>query len=297
MTNVVRQGAHEISTNISSGVESLIQDAADRYEDFMKYAVGSFGDGIRVHIVQPTDGDNHVLVRDDAVLNALEEGVFFNNPDLTLISDYFAEFMSKYSPTNSLDWEPWFEKWVPFSDIVTNYYAEFNSSVPASEIAADFLDRGFDVERYSALPWFERVEVLLAMIADVRSNSVEVADIQEDMERQVDNFQTLSTNVVAVSSDVVGLFQYVQRFSASLQSMFGDRAAPLTGDYVLLSAGHWIGDEPLVLRINPTIQNLCRLIMQCIWYLGFLVLLWVVVQWCWQKVVAVLRWLWSMFDV
>lgn len=297
ITNVVTQSGNEISSNIQQAADMLDDRLYDIWDRFYNTAGAWDSEGINVRIVQPTDGDNHVLVKDDAVLRVLEDGVTFVSPELTQISDAWDSFLASYSPTNSLDWEPWFSKWVPFSDTVTNYYAEFNASAPASEIAADFLERGFDGERYSALPWFERVEVLLAMIADVRSNSVEVADIQEAMEAQVSNFQTLSTNVVSVSSDVVGLFQYVQRFSTSLQSIFGDRATPLTGDYVLLPAGKWIGDQPLVLRVNPTIQNFCRLIMQCIWYLGFLVLLWVVVNWVWSKVVAVLRWLWSMFDV
>lgn len=299
ITNVVQQGASQISSNISSSVDTLDSHARSRYDDFMNYAVGNSGSGLRVHIVSPTEVNPgpDVLVRDEAVLAALEDGVTFVSPDITHISDAWDSFLAAYSKTNSLDWTPWLERWVPFSEIVTNYYAEFNSSVPASDIAADFIERGFDSERYSALPWFERVEVLLAMIADVRSNSVGVADIQAEMEAQVVNFEGLSTNVVAASGDVVGLFQYVERFSSSLHSVFVDRAAPLTGEYVLLSSGHWIGDTPLVLRINPDIQDLCRLIMQCIWFLALLVFLWSIVNWCWSKVVAVLRWLWSMFDV
>lgn len=298
LTNAVHEASKQIQSNATANVDRQLEADDNRWDEFKSIATGD-GEGLNVNIRSPLweEGGFHVNVRDDAVVSAIQNLSAAPPPELVHISDAFDSFLGKYSTTNSLDWSPWFERWDPFSGIVTNFYSEYNSSRPAVEIARGYLSTGFDFSGYEKLPWFERVEVLLAMIADVGTNSVEVADIEEDMEDQVTAFRNLSTNVVSVSSDVVGLFDYVRRFSVSLDSMFGDKAAPLTGDYVLLPAGHWIGDEALVLRVNPAIQNLCRLIMQCIWYLGFLVLLWVVVNWVWQKVVAVLRWLWSMFDV
>lgn len=297
LSNAVHEASRQIQSNATANVDRQLEADNNRWDEFKNIATGE-GEGINVNIRNPLweKGGLHVNVRDDAVLGAIENLSAAPPPELVHISDAWDSFMAG-GLTNSIDWTPWFEKWVPYSDTVTNLYSEYNQTVPSADIASDFIDNGFDSSLYNRLPWFQRVEVLLAMIADINTSTVCVADIEQDMDDQVTAFRNLSTNVVSASSDVVGLFDYVKRFSSSLQSVFGDRAAPLTGDYVLLPAGDWIGDEPLTLRINPNIQNLCRLIMQCIWYLGFLVLLWVVVNWVWSKVVSVLRWLWSMFDV
>lgn len=255
---------------------------------------------VRISYPLRYESTDEVNVHDADVVDAIRNGYI----NINELKSAILEALNTSDPsvrikgTNSVDWLPWFEKWDPYSSLVTNYYSEYNSSAPVADLASRFLSDGFDIDAYNDLPWFSRVEVLLAMIADTSTNSVDVADVQDELNDLVDDFKDLGTNVVSSSESFVGLFDYLKRTANSFKLVFGDRSAPVTGSGItLLPAGSWIGNEPLVLRVDTTVQNVLRLFFRCFWLLSALVALWLSVSWSWQKVLAVLRWLWSMFDL
>ena len=154
---------------------------------------------------------------------------------------------------------------------------------------------GFDIGEYNKLNWFSRVELLLYKVSSV-TNTLETTDIAS-ITNEVNTLNLNVTNFVNTSVKVVGVFKLIDGFAKSMRSAFNGYSSPQTSGVVLLEAGHWIGDEALVLRVPVEVQNALRLVFECIWYLSAFVIGWRILVFAWDKIVSMIRWLWSLIDI
>lgn len=154
---------------------------------------------------------------------------------------------------------------------------------------------GFDIGEYDKLNWFSRVELLLYKFSSV-TNTFESTDITS-VTNEVNTLNFNVTNFVNTSIKVVGVFKLIDGFAKSMRSAFSGYSSPQTSGVVLLEAGHWIGDESLVLKVPVEVQNALRLVFECIWYLSAFVIGWRILVWSWDKIVSMIRWLWSLIDI
>lgn len=312
ITNVVErsvaEGSAQISTNVqreAASTRRMLQD------DLITPLFDPNGSGVNVNIKAPLWGQSQSAVHvHDSALDTFGVSVGASLDDM---NEWLGDIYSLGADADN-NWAAWFDRWDDFSDFTVGWYTDWwdllsnnMDSFYSAFYTADGTRRmilelisnpEFRADVYQGLNWFQRVEYLLGFIANVSTGTVEVADIEDDLEAQGDQFIAAGTNLVSVSSDVVGLFDYVTRFSTSLRNAFQSSSAPVTEGITLLSGDSWFSaDQPLVLRIDVNIQNALRLGCQCIWYLLAIVGIWLVVSWAWGKILAVCRWLWSMFDV
>ena len=154
---------------------------------------------------------------------------------------------------------------------------------------------GFDIGEYNKLNWFSRVELLLYKVSSV-TNTLETTDIAS-ITNEVNTLNLNVTNFVNTSVKVVGVFKLIDGFAKSMRSAFNGYSSPQTSGVVLLEEGHWIGDEALVLRVPVEVQNALRLVFECIWYLSAFVIGWRILVFAWDKIVSMIRWLWSLIDI
>lgn len=308
ITNEIERSSKEISTNVAQAARQTRDFLRDNLIDPLFDANSP---GINVNIRAPLWGQSQSAVHvHDSALDTFGISVGASLDD---INQWLGDIYSQGGDAND-NWQAWFDRWDGFSeftvgwftdwwdllaDNMDSFYSAFYTADGTRRMMLELISNPeFRADVYQGLNWFQRVEYLLGFIANVSTGTVEVADIEDDMDDQVSAFENVGTNLVSASSRVVDLFDYVTRFSTSLKNAFQSSSAPVTDGIVLLQGDTWFtSDQPLVLRVDINVQNACRLGAQCIWYCGAFVAIWLVVSWAWGKILAVCRWLWSLFDI
>lgn len=308
ITNEIERSSKEISTNVAQAARQTRDFLQDNLIDPLFDANSP---GINVNIRAPLWGQSQSAVHvHDSALDTFGISVGASLDDM---NQWLGDIYSQGGDAND-NWQAWFDRWDGFSeftvgwftdwwdllaDNMDSFYSAFYTADGTRRMMLELISNPeFRADVYQGLNWFQRVEYLLGFIANVSTGTVEVADIEDDMDDQVSAFENVGTNLVSASSRVVDLFDYVTRFSTSLKNAFQSSSAPVTDGIVLLQGDTWFtSDQPLVLRVDINVQNACRLGAQCIWYCGAFVAIWLVVSWAWGKILAVCRWLWSLFDI
>lgn len=220
--------------------------------------------------------------------------------DVSRIYDYLSGYQSNIlyeiatSITNSWD-DYYFTRFRRANEFIDESETAFSISVASDEVFGN----GFDEQEFANLNWFSRVELLLYQLqkANDTTNVLESADLEGEFDDSVQRFNLAGTNFVAASGRVVNLFGFISRFADSVKLAFQSSASPVTDGVLLMEGGSWLVNEPLILRVPIAVQNALRLVFQCIWYLSAFVIGWRIVVVTWDKVVTLVRWLWSVFDV
>lgn len=308
ITNEIDRSGKEISTNVAQAARQTRDFLRDNLIDPLFDANSP---GINVNIRAPLWGQSQSAVHvHDSALDTFGISVGASLDDM---NEWLGDIYSQVGDQND-NWQAWFDRWDGFSEFTVGWFTDWwdlladnMDSFYSAFYIADGTRRqmlelisspDFRADVYQGLNWFQRVEYLLGFIANVSTGTVEVADIEDDMDNQVAALENVGTNLVSTSSRVVDLFDYVTRFSTSLKNAFQSSSAPVTDGIVLLQGDTWFtSDQPLVFRVDINVQNACRLGAQCIWYCAAFVAIWLVVSWAWSKILAVCRWLWSLFDI
>lgn len=197
------------------------------------------------------------------------------------------------SITNEL-WDYYYDRFKKSNEFKDDSGAPFSLDLFRQQVFGG----GFDESKYRQLDWFSRVELLLYQIGYASTNDApEVADLEGEFDDMEEELSTASSDFVAASVKVVSVFALVRRFANSVALAFQSSAAPSSGGIVLLNGGSWLVNEPLVLKVPVQVQNAMRLVFQCIWYLSAFVIAWRVLVFAWGRIVSIVRWLWSVFDV
>lgn len=197
------------------------------------------------------------------------------------------------SITNEL-WDYYFDRFKKSNEFKDDSGAPFSLDLFRQQVFGG----GFDESKYRQLDWFSRVELLLYQIGYASTNDApEFADLDGEFDDMEEELSTANSDFVAASVKVVSVFALVRRFADSVALAFQSSAAPSTGGIVLLNGGSWLVNEPLLLKVPIQVQNAMRLVFQCIWYLSAFVIAWRILMIAWGRIVAIVRWLWSVFDV
>lgn len=306
VTRVVTNSIEQASENISSNV----QDSAQRTRDLLNDTLlNPEFDGINVRIKYPIYGVDQMKV------NVHDEALDVVGSGIDQLNAQFDDWL-----TDSGDrWQTWFDMWnrdapgfsnavYEVGSLITNdlyryYFEKYKESDSmqgrtTEENAAIIFGAGFDSSTYNQLPWFSRMEVLLFQLSVASTNTLESASVDEHSFDSISNaVSEAGINFVNSSIRVVGIFGMIKRFVDSFALAFESSAAPNTTGIVLLPAGNWLSDQALVLQIPIQVQNALRLCCRCIWWVSAIVIGWVFVSWAWSKVVVIVRWLWSLFDI
>lgn len=190
----------------------------------------------------------------------------------------------------------------------SNFYNQFNrtdnannqqrlGSIVSEDLAV--FGQGFNESAFNDLPWFKRVELLLYKVANPTNAPVEQIDddsIQSTLEGTSDDLSESIERFVNGSETLASSLGSIRDVVTSLQSALA-HSAPLTDGVTLIEGGSWISDEPLVLRINITIQNALHAFFSCLWLVLVSVVVWRVSTAAWSKVIALVRWLLSLIDL
>lgn len=295
VTKVITNSIERTGDNISSNVQDSAKQTRDLLNDTL---FNPDYDGVNVRIKFPLryQHTDEVNVHDEAVYNAMMDFINSRAFDMTNLFSHIDSLASNFS--NDFSWVEWFDRWDPFATNVNWFISRYQDS-DTTPILLDPFENGFSEEEYHSLPWFSRVEALLFHIAQIGTNSI-ISVTEDDMRSLEDSqheFDNIGTNFVAASVRVVGLFNGIRDFADSMALSFGNLAAKSTNGVILLPAGSWIGEEPLILRVDTRVQDVCRIVSSCIWYLLAIILCWSVVSATWSKVCGFVRWLWSVMDI
>lgn len=310
VTNYVTRVITNVIEQASDNIVSNVQDSAQRTRDLLNDTLfNPEYDGINVRIKYPLYGVDQMKV------NVHDEALDVVGSGIDQLNAQFDDWL-----TDSGDrWQTWFDMWnrdapgfsnavYEVGSLITNdlyryYFEKYKESDSmqgrtTEENAAIIFGGGFDSSTYNQLPWFSRMEVLLFQLSVASTNTIESASVDEHSFDSISNaVSEAGINFVNSSIRVVGIFGMIKRFVDSFALAFESSAAPNTTGIVLLPAGNWLSDQALVLQIPIQVQNALRLCCRCIWWVSAIVIGWVFVSWAWSKVVVIVRWLWSLFDI
>lgn len=151
----------------------------------------------------------------------------------------------------------------------------------------------FDWGEFENLPWFTRVEYLLLKLNGVyvstnNSANAGVSEAEENQQQVEDSFSDFKSSV---NGDIKSGFSRVGTSISTFFSSFNS-AVSTQGDKVveIQLMSNFIGQEPLMLNIDPDVADACRTISSLLWTVLFGFLLYKIMINFWVLFVDTINW-------